>query len=322
MQKPYALLFFLMLAAAAGFAQQPGQYSLYMLNPHAWNPAYAGLDHSLSFTGVYRQQWAGLPGNPVTQNVNAHLPVYFLSGGFGLNLENESLGAQRITTSSASFNYQRDLGKGILSLGLSAGLAQRSIDGSKLRTPDGLYTEPGVIDHGEGNLPVGTESAITPTFHAGVYYQSQRLEAGFAVQNLTSPEAELGDLRITMIRNYFFTFAMHLEAGRNWSVHPSVLARADAAQLQLDFSGIVRYNDNIFAGASLRGYNSNSLDAISILAGFKLSEKITLAYAYDVTLSALNSVSNGSHEIMLNYNLQQPIGKGRPPRIIYNPRSL
>ncbi len=322
MHKSYALLFFLALGTSHLAAQQPGHYSLYMFNPHAWNPAYAGLDHSLSFTGVYRQQWAGLAGNPVTQNFNAHLPLYFLNGGFGLNLENETLGAQRITTGMASFNYQRDLGKGILSFGLAAGLAQRSLDGDKLRTPDGLYTEPGVIDHGEPFLPLGSESAVTPTFHAGLYYQSERMEAGFAVQNLTSPEAELGDLRITMIRNYFFTFALHWELSNGFSIHPSLLARADEAQLQVDFSGIVRYNDNIFAGASLRGYNSNTLDAVSILAGFKLSEKITIAYAYDVTLSTLNSVSNGSHEIMLNYNLQQPIGKGRPPRIIYNPRSL
>ncbi|MFQ5447342.1 MAG: type IX secretion system membrane protein PorP/SprF, partial [Saprospiraceae bacterium] len=62
--------------------------------------------------------------------------------------------------------------------------------------------------------------------------------------------------------------------------------------------------------------------AIAVLAGFKLSESIKLAYAYDFTLSNLSTVSSGSHEIMLNYNLGKPIGKGRPPKIIYNPRSL
>ena len=58
------------------------------------------------------------------------------------------------------------------------------------------------------------------------------------------------------------------------------------------------------------------------MGGFKLSEKITLAYAYDLTLSELSQVSNGSHEIMINYNLGKALGKGKPPRIIYNPRNL
>jgi hypothetical protein len=90
----------------------------------------------------------------------------------------------------------------------------------------------------------------------------------------------------------------------------------------MDFSLITRYNENIFIGASLRGYHSESLDAVALIGGFKLSEKITIGYSYDLTLSSLKTASNGSHEILLNYNLGKAIGKGRPPKIIYNPRSL
>jgi len=64
------------------------------------------------------------------------------------------------------------------------------------------------------------------------------------------------------------------------------------------------------------------LDAVALMAGFKLNEKLSVGYAYDIGLSALNSVSSGSHELLLNYNLGAPIGKGRPPAVIYNPRSL
>jgi hypothetical protein len=90
----------------------------------------------------------------------------------------------------------------------------------------------------------------------------------------------------------------------------------------MEFSVLTKYNENIFAGASFRGYRTESLDAVAFLAGFRLSEKLTLHYAYDLTISNLNAVSNGSHELLLNYNLGKPIGKGRPPKIIYNPRSL
>ena len=67
-----------------GLTQQPAQYSMYMLNKYAFNPAYAGMDNSLSLTGVYRNQWLNLDGNPVSQNFNVHMPLYIVGGGIGL----------------------------------------------------------------------------------------------------------------------------------------------------------------------------------------------------------------------------------------------
>ena len=61
---------------------------------------------------------------------------------------------------------------------------------------------------------------------------------------------------------------------------------------------------------------------LAVIGGFKLSENISFVYAYDLSLSKLKNFNNGSHEVMIRYNLNKPIGKGVPPPIIYNPRSL
>ncbi len=294
-----------------------------MMNKLNWNPAYAGLDHSLSATGLYRTQWDGLDGNPITQNVSVHMPLYIFSSGVGLNLENDELGLERRTTGTLSYNYQLPVGRrGILSLGLSAGIAQRTIDGSRIRTPEGNYTDASVILHNDDLLPISETSANVTTFGAGLYYYSERFEAGLAARHLTEPVAELDLISLQLKRTLFFTAAGHFSLGQSLSVHPSLLLRSDLAQTQTDLAAIFQYNDNIFGGASFRGYDSDSIDAVALIAGFKLSENITLAYAYDLTLSTLKQVSNGSHEIMLNYNLNQRIGTGRPPKIIYNPRTL
>ena len=70
------------------FSQQSTNNSLYMFNEFRWNPAYAGLDHSLSVTGLYRGQWVGgaLKDVPSTQMLSAHLPLYVLNGGGGLTV--------------------------------------------------------------------------------------------------------------------------------------------------------------------------------------------------------------------------------------------
>ncbi len=311
-----------LVSAVSAFGQQAAQYSLYTWNPLHWNPAYAGLDHSLSATALYRKQWTNLQGAPVSQNLNVHLPLYYIGGGVGLNIENDVLGAEQLTSAELSYNYQLNLGSSIFSIGLGGGVAQRSLDGSKLRTPDGQYTEPGVFDHLDGVLPLGRESAIIPMVHFGVYFQSEKFEAGLSIKNLTESSASLPSIHLQQKRHYFLTMSYHMEINRKLSLHPSVLIRSDVVQTQTDFSLTAKYNDNIFGGVSFRGYNSESIDAAAILAGFRLSEKTTFMYAYDMTLSGLRDVSNGSHEVGLRYNLNKPIGGGRLPRIIYNPRSL
>lgn len=321
MKRRYAILFLMGVLPMLSFAQQPAQYSLYMLNPLHWNPAYAGLDNSLSITGGLRRQWVGLDGSPASQFANAHAPLYFLSGGVGIGIENESLGAETLTTASLSYSYQRQIGKGILALGLGAAWVQRTIDGALLRTPDGNYSEPGVINHEDDLLPLGLETASTPTFNAGIYYQTEKWEGGIGVRHLTAPATPLGQLQLQLNRVYFFTVSAHLDLNKTLSIHPSLMIHSDAVQTQGQIGVIVKYNNNIFAGTALRGYNKNAIDAAIIMAGLQLNEKISLAYAYDLTLSGLDAVSNGSHELVLKYNLGKIIGAGKLPRIIYNPRS-
>lgn len=292
------------------------------MNKMHWNPAYAGLDNSLSITGGFRKQWVDLEGSPTSQNLNLHMPLYIVSGGIGLNVENDVLGPERRTAATLAYNYQMPVGGGRLSIGLAGGIVQRALDGSKLRTPEGNYDEPGIIEHNDNLLPLVEETAIVPTFDAGIYYQSEWLEIGISSKNLVEMTADFSTISQTLTRNYFAIVDAHLELSSMFKLHPSIFVRSDFVQTQTDVSLRVQYNDNIFAGASFRGYNTNSIDAVAMIVGLNLSEKFTLAYAYDLTLSDLNLVSNGSHEIMLNYNLNKPIGEGRPPNIIYNPRSL
>ncbi|MEO6037162.1 MAG: PorP/SprF family type IX secretion system membrane protein, partial [Saprospiraceae bacterium] len=134
-------------------AQQAPQYSLFMLNPYAANPAYAGLENTLVVTGVYRQQWSGLKGAPLTQHINAHLPLYVIRSGLGLKVENDAIGAHRVTQASASYDYQLELGRNaLLSVGVGAGYLQYTLDGDKLRAPQGTYVEPGgLFDHNDNS---------------------------------------------------------------------------------------------------------------------------------------------------------------------------
>ena len=106
------------------------------------------------------------------------------------------------------------------------------------------------------------------------------------------------------------------------AIEPAVLVKSDFTETQVDFSAILYYGERIFGGASFRGYNANSIDAAAAIVGWKANDNVMIAYSYDVPLSALSTVNTGSHEIMINYNLNKLIGNPLPARIIYNPRFL
>lgn len=322
MKKKLHLLFALLLTGFALQAQQTPQYSLYMLNQFAQNPAYAGLDNTLVANGVYRTQWVGLNGAPVTQIVNAHLPFNVINSGFGVQFENDQAGASQRTSVSLAYSYHLQFNReSRLSIGVSGGMMQQTLDGERLRTPEGEYdAEINFINHNDDLLPTGSLSETVPTFAAGIFFQGKKLNAGVGVLNLQESDVNFDNLTVKLQRSFYLSAAYDLDVSRNLVLTPSLQVKSDLVQTQAEVSSIIRMKDNLFLGASYRGFTPESQDAIVALGGFRLNQNWTVAYAYDITLSALNTVSNGSHEVMLNYNFGKPIGQGVPPPIIYNPR--
>ncbi len=310
----------------AAFGQQLPQYSMFMLNPYAYNPAYAGLENSLVVTGVFRQQWVDLNGGPATQQVNAHLPVYFLSSGVGLRMENDKIGAHRTASVALTYDYQKEIGRNsLLSLGVSGVFFQYALDGSKLRTPDGNYedTQGGSIQHNDPNLPEGVVQANNWAIEAGAYFQSKFWEAGVAMQPIISPELKIsnsGSLLLSLRSVYLASLSRKVNLGENIMVRPAVLFKSDLVASQTEIALNFFWRDNMMTGASFRGFGRTSKDAVAIFAGMKLNEKTTLAYSFDLPLSQLRQAHRGSHEILLKYNLNKSIGEGKLPPVIYNPR--
>lgn len=310
--------------AAESSAQQAPQYSLYMLNPYSLNPAFAGLENTLVMNAVYRKQWTNLKGAPETQHVNASMPVYVLRGGVGLKLENDGIGAHRSTQAMLSYNYQIEWGRNtLLALGVGAGYLQYALDGTKLRAPDGEYAVPsGVFQHNDVLLPEGKLQAGSPVFEAGIFLQAGSWEAGLSSQPAfaSAIEASGTGFRLQPVQHYFFYGGYTFRIGRENSLKPTVLVKNDAVETQIEISTVFRWRNNIFAGASYRGLGNASRDAAVILAGMKLNEKTTLAYSFDAPMSPLRAVNRGSHELLLRYSLDKPLGSGKLPPVIYNPR--
>ena len=317
------LLSFVIAAfSSKSFAQQPAQYSLFMLNKYHYNPAYNGLDESLSLTSVFRKQWVGLTGAPLNVNFNAHLPIEYLSSGVGLGFEYDVIGAYKNLSIRASYSYSLDFGdKGKLSLGMAGRFLQKNLDGSQLLTPQGDY-ESG-INHNDPIVPIVNETGSSFSFDVAAYYKHAFFEIGIAAINLTQPTLQLAtEAKVTYNRAYFLNASGTIKLNNFLDLHPSFLLKTDFVKFQPELALLIKWNENVFGGVAFRGFDTLSLDAVVFIAGMHITPNLMLAYSYDLSIGSLNSYNSGSHEVVLNYNLNKKIGKEIPSKIIFNPRFL
>ena len=98
MMKKVLLIYILVCGWISLSAQQEAQFTQFMFNQVFYNPAAAGMNDAVNFTGIYRQQWVGFKdskGNSVNPHsflVNTDGPVKFLHGGMGLSVMQDLLG--------------------------------------------------------------------------------------------------------------------------------------------------------------------------------------------------------------------------------------
>ena len=302
-------------------AQQGFQSSLFFGHRYLLNPAYAGFDRSLSITAGYRSQWEGVSGQPVNQIITAQMPLYILQGGVGMTFENEYIGAERNLRLSLSYNYIYENSWGFISGGIKAGVIQKRLDGTLLRTPQGTY-EGNIVDHQDHALDAAVASGLAPNVGLGVYIISNLGEFGISIDQLSAGKLKLDNTAATKVN---VQPQINLYAEYYWpvlerlSLYPSALIKSDFLQTQADVVMQAAFDDRYYAGLGWRGWNAHSFDAAVIHLGLRLDHHWKVYYAYDVPITGIGGVGNGSHELIINYNLNKRVGLGLPPKTIYNP---
>jgi len=319
--KTYTIIVFTFLSLVDCISQQSLQQSLYMFDKFQYNAAYGGLDYSLSANVHFRQQWQGLDGRPSYLGFNAHLPFYVWNGALGVQAATRSLGVLDRNEVTFSYNYVLNVNGGLWSNGLRIGLDHLVVNGGSIVTPDGIYTG-GSINHQEPLLLTSNDIGVGLQWELSTYYKSNTIEGGLSLSYL--PGSDLVLERYSFDKKPFLTLYgqyFHTLFGE-FDVLQTILLKSDLNQVQTDVASIVKINGSVFGGIGLRGYSTTSLDAIMVILGVKVNKYITLTYSYDAGLSEIRRANEGSHEILVNYNLQKLIGTGLPPKIIYNTRYL
>jgi type IX secretion system PorP/SprF family membrane protein len=316
----YVIVFFV-AGTQLLYAQQRPQFTQYIFNNYLLNPALTGIENYTDLKAGYRSQWTGIDGNPVTGyvTVNAPLGSNFLQGdataspaggglnpssrsytqqyqaaephhGIGLTLVSDKTGPISQTNIDVTYAYHLGITDRInLAVGVAAGVNHYQINTSSLTFNE--QNDPILNDispsQWKPDLGIGVWLYASDYFFGASVQQLLPLSIFTTVQNSTTVNKA--------VPHYYFTGGTKLFLSDDLTLIPSVLLKGvQSVPLTFDVNMKLSFQDKFWIGAS---YRRN--DAVAGLVGFNLSSFLNVGYSYDYTTSALNTVSNGTHEIVI-----------------------
>lgn len=284
-------------------AQQKVQFTQYMFNTLVINPAYAGADEALSLTFINRNQWSGVENAPTTQTLSGHTLFKKQHLGVGLTLINDKLGVHKNLSALSSFAYHLKTGKSsYLSMGLQAGVHHKRSD----------Y---GSLAGSNNNDPKLSGAILSKAFFdvgAGFYFRSPRLHIGFSAPELIPERISINDTVSVQLSdvNYFLFSRYRFTVTENFEVEPGILLKfLHGVPLSYDLNLNFIFLKVLTMGASYR--KSESVD---FLMKAQITPQLQLGYAYDHPVGEISRLSNGSHELMVQYLFRYMTKKVSSPR--------
>jgi type IX secretion system PorP/SprF family membrane protein len=277
------------------FAQQEAMYTQYMFNTLSINPAYAGSRNVLSATTLIRSQWTGIEGAPKTTTFTIDAPINRKKIGLGLQVFKDKIGIMSTTGLVATYAYRIRMDRASLSFGLQGGVSQFRAN----------YTNVQLEPYGPSNDVAFGNNANTNFYNvgAGAYYNSDKFYLGLSspqlMQNVMPSYSEGQSKNNRQFSHVFLMGGYVLSLNDDFKLKPSFLVKAvKGAPLEGDINANLWIRNVFSVGAQ---YRTNA--DVSGMVEFQVSPQIRVGYAYDHSLTDLQSYNSGSHEVMLRFEL-------------------
>lgn len=284
-------------------AQQDPHFSQNMYNHMTVNPAFAGQLNRWVVSGIYRNQWQGMPDAPETYalNVDGPLRIKGTDGGIGLNLMNDKLGMQNVLHLMLNYSYKQTLSQGVLSVGIKLGIVNEKLGSDYFIPSDENHTD-------KGDDPAINQedlSKILFDMGLGVFLTGKKYYAGVALSHMTKPKFTIGQTGVFFLAPYMcLTGGYTFNLSPSWDIQPSAYIMTDFVGSQYSINANAVYKQMYWGGVSYR-YG----DAVSFMGGLELKNGIMVGYSYDWSVSDVGKYIGGSHEVTLSYSFGMKLGK-------------
>jgi type IX secretion system PorP/SprF family membrane protein len=288
------LTIILFMACSNLFGQQTTQYTQYVYNYFAFNPAVAGSQDCFNFKLGYRSQWAGFDGNPQTGFASFQTRLKFKKTrvnrtyhGVGAHIENDVIGYMSSTTINLAYAYHFPMGRNIrASVGIYAGFQQLKVDASRIITLN--YNDPAIQN--------GGAALFIPYVTPGIFLNHDNWFAGLAIRQVYRNKwSKVIGVDARNRFHYSLVGGKRYKIGKGFNVVPSAMLKyVGFSAPALDINVTFEINRSLELGATWRNQ-----DAVAAMLKFKFARFFSLGYAFDFTTSKLRTVSSNTHELII-----------------------
>ncbi len=330
------LIFIILLFSLINvFAQDPVFTQFYANSLHL-NPALAGKDLSPRFHSGYRNQWPEIKNAYVTYNLEYDNFIEKIHGGLGIQFLHDKTANGVLNTSllSLSYAYHLKLSKGwSASFSLKGAFQQKSFNRNLAQFGDQIDEVRGFVYSTNQTINNPTSSYFDAG--AGTVVFSPKSFVGFAVHHLTRPYESFivngnqnnkiplrytihGGKQIKFLKNGLFHKALYIS--------PNFLFDIQSNFKQFNFGSYfvdgvlgfgIWYRHTNFFNAE---FDELKLQDALVLIGGVETNKMRIAYSFDLSLSTIIRGSAGSHEISITFDLPaKEKNKVNKYRVIYCP---
>lgn len=287
MKKHFILLLFV-ISGITALAQQDPLYSQYILNPQLINPAYSGMTTDLNASVMYRKQWAGFEGSPVTFNANAHLALAKNKMGAGIIILQDQVGTDKTTEITATYAYHLPLTEKLkLSFGLQGGVINYNSD----------YSD---INFNPADAKFTNSSEWKPNFGSGLFLYSEKFMFGVSVPKMLKANSNVESLSTGLYTQHIYMFGAYvIPISYRIKFKPWILARAvSGAPVSVDYAASIKVDDSYTLGLFTRNFST-----YGFLAQINLGDNLRFGYVFE--LPGKNSVGSQytTHELTLGVRL-------------------
>lgn len=308
--KIFILCLSTVLLSGRVMAQQEPQYTQFVFNKMAYNPAFAGTFASPVLTAIYRNQWMGIDGSPNTQVLSYNMPWLNDRMGIGASLTRHSLGITKSITFDLAWNYRIEMRRGVLRFGVQPSIRNMRQNWSD----DRLYSAtPAGTDLA---IPIQPKSKLIMNLGAGIFYSylDGKWFAGFALPRFFNSNidfAENGGVLSKEERQYNVMAGARFSPNDDLVIKPELLVKYVLhTPLEVEVCTTVLLREKFMGGLSYRvGGDTKSLgESIDLLAGLQATDKLFFCLSYDIGLTRLRKYSNGSIEATARWYFNPPSG--------------
>ncbi|HOS83937.1 MAG TPA: PorP/SprF family type IX secretion system membrane protein [Bacteroidales bacterium] len=292
-QRICAIILFSCLYGLATAQQMPNN-TLFDWNKINFNPAFSGTSNTTDIIIQTRQQWIGFENAPRSQYILANA---MLEEGIGVGglIFNNVAGPTKQTGFKAAFSKHMHLNRNLsFALAISIDMYQNFYDKERLKT--GLPDDPAITYS-------TLEQKIAPDASFGTILYTTNYYIGFSTTNITESRYDFfsttNDFSNPYKRMYHLNGGYTQVLDKETKISSSfLLKKTIGLPYQIDVSARFYY-DFLITGLS---YNLNN--DVSVIAGAQFAKFYEIVYAYDYSFGEMGNYSQGNHEIVLRFKLE------------------